>query len=242
MEERHAQTVKLVWEKMESDKAEITQKTQEGNQILTLNLMKMCEDLATRVTSSGGDGGGGGTGLSPMQERKFEKMLETHSSGWELRTTTFLEKMAESYVKEFERVMRSVDRLQADQDTKERKLEKKMAEKHEQMQKKMTENQKEMHKYITDTQTGMQDLIVQTINPLIGKVNAVQVQEQEISAVKEDLKNLVGQVEQGFKILTVAAKSQLAQGEREGSVPLNPPGHGAEGTCHTLQVPQAGGG
>ena len=106
----------------------------------------------------------------------------------------------------------------------------------------MAENQKEMHKCITDTQTGMHDLIVQAINPLIGKVNAVQVQEQEISAVKEDLKNLVGQVEQGFKILTVAAKSQLAQGEREGSVPLNPPGHGAEGTCHTLQVPQAGGG
>ena len=106
----------------------------------------------------------------------------------------------------------------------------------------MTENQKEMHKCITDTQTGMQDLIVQTINPLIGKVNAVQRQEQEISAVKEDLKNLVGQVEQGFKILTVAAKSQLAHGEMEGSVPPNPPGHGAEGTCHTLQVPQAGGG
>ena len=142
MEERHAQTVKLVWEKMENDKAEITQKTQEGNQILTLNLMKMCEDLATRVTSSGGDGGGGGTGLSPMQERKFEKMLETHSSGWELRTTTFLEKMAESYVKEFEKVMRSVDRLQADQDTKERKLEKKMAEKHEQMQKKCRNTKK----------------------------------------------------------------------------------------------------
>jgi hypothetical protein len=47
---------------MESDKAEITQKTQDGNQILTLNQMKMCEDLVTRVTSSGGDGGGG-TGL-----------------------------------------------------------------------------------------------------------------------------------------------------------------------------------
>ena len=106
----------------------------------------------------------------------------------------------------------------------------------------MSEHQKEVHKCITDTHTGMQDLIVQTINPFIANVNAVQRQEQEISAVKEDLKNLVGQVEQGFKILTVAAKSQLAQGEREGSVPLNPPGHGAEGTCHTLQVPQAGGG
>jgi hypothetical protein len=91
MEERHAQTVRQVWEIMESDKAEMTQKVQEGNQILTQNLMKMCEDLAARVTSPGG-GGGEGTGMSPMQERKFEKMLETHASGWELRTTTFLEK------------------------------------------------------------------------------------------------------------------------------------------------------
>jgi hypothetical protein len=61
------------------------------NQVLTQNLMTIREDLATRITSPGG-GNGDGTGMSPMQEKKFEKMLETHVSGWELRTTTFLEK------------------------------------------------------------------------------------------------------------------------------------------------------
>jgi TolA-binding protein len=150
--------------------------------------------------------------------------------------------MAETYVKEFEKVTSSVDRLQADQENQARKMEKKMAERHERMQQKMEERQKEMQKRIADAQAGMQDLLVQAINPLMGKVNAVQVQkEKEISAVKEDFKTLNVQVEEGFKMLSAVVISQVARGEKEGGVPPNPLKQGEEGAVSSPQIPQVRG-
>ena len=98
-----------------------------------------------------------------------------------------------------------------------------------------------MQRRITDTQTGMQDLLVQAINPLLGKVNAVQTQEKEISAVKEDLKTLVVQVEEGFKMLSAAAKSRVAPGEKGGSAAPDPLKQGEEGAAPGPQILQGRG-
>ena len=68
---------------------EIAQKTEVSHALLTQKLLKMCEDVASRVTFPRG-GGSEGAGLTQMQVHGLHMAMEGKMNAWESRVGEFL--------------------------------------------------------------------------------------------------------------------------------------------------------
>ena len=142
IEEKRMQAEIAMLQKFEENKIETAKKTEISHALLTQNLLKMCEDLASRVTSPRG-AGPEGTSLSKTQVQSMEMAMEGKMSAWEGRIGEFLENLSKSHAADFEKIARTMGQMHTG-----------MEEKHAQLRKE-----------IVYSQNGLQGAIAESVKP-----------------------------------------------------------------------------